>query len=1029
MMRVLFIAGLLWSVTVARAEESGLLLYWNFDEGQGTVAGDSTANNLQGTMRAGWGESPSGAAAVLDGTPETVVSVDLPAPSRLGKASWTVMAWVKPTQFEINDRQNQRRLFSYGEYPRAYFCLDVLGSGEPTLYQVHLSDQKSVDHGVTSAKALVLERWAHIAVVCERDERVSAIYINGQRQAEQAIPAEFDADFNVNGSFTVGSPWHNFDGIVDEVRLYRRALSTREIRAEFHRLRAEFQVTLTAAEQAEDKRAAARESLAAASEAYVERDFATVQQALLGIIDEAELPPHYRSYAHLRLAQSYAANGQPLEAMVQYKAIADQPQYPSVHRQEAAELIAEMERTARGLPARDPAASRVAYIPGPVPRVSIHVAPDGDDSHPGTAQQPLATLHKARDKAREAMARMRGGVEIVLAPGEYPMAQTLVLGDQDSGTPDAPVVWRSRVPGTAILYGGRRLSGFAAVTDQAILERLPEGARAKVVQVNLRELGITDIPALAVRGIGQPPSPPTLELYVDRRPMRLARWPNEGFVKPAKLVEPGDRENDVPSVLAYEGDRPARWTSATDGWLFGYFRYLWADSTVKIGHIDPVARTITTDKAYHYIGPMSEEQGIIYYAFNLLEELDAPGEWYLDRQTDILYLYPPADLSKATVELSMLNDPLIAGTGLNNVRFEGLILDMGRTDGLVLRESSDCLIAGCTIRRMAGNAVIIRGGERNVLLSCDIHTIGRRGAEVIGGERQTLKPGGHVVANCWFHDFGRIDRTYTPGVQLEGVGNRVTHNRFSNSPSSVIRIEGNDHVIEYNEVSDALLESDDQGAMELYGNPSYRGVIFRHNLFRRIGSPAGRSLVHGQAAIRLDDAISGVVIYGNVFEQAANGQFGGLNINSGRDNIIDNNLFVNCSRGIGGGYFGGNAVWQALRSGRRRDDIITSPLYIQRYPEIARMLEEPAVNHAWRNIFYQCGQDIAGNRAALDLLANEVCQTEPGFVNAAQGNWRLNDDAAVLQRMWFRAIPIEEIGLYTDPWRTALPPTTAPSDF
>src|SRR5690606_32152689 len=105
---------------------------------------------------------------------------------------------------------------------------------------------------------------------------------------------------------------------------------------------------------------------------------------------------------------------------------------------------------------------------------------------------------------------------------------------------------------------------------------------------------------------------------------------------------------------------------------------------------------------------------------------------------------------------------------------EGLILDMGRTDGLVLRESSDCLIAGCTIRRMAGNAVIIRGGERNVLLSCDIHTIGRRGAEVIGGERQTLKPGGHVVANCWFHDFGRIDRTYTPGVQLEGVGNRVT---------------------------------------------------------------------------------------------------------------------------------------------------------------------------------------------------------------------------------------------------------------
>ena len=47
--------------------------------------------------------------------------------------------------------------------------------------------------------------------------------------------------------------------------------------------------------------------------------------------------------------------------------------------------------------------------------------------------------------------------------------------------------------------------------------------------------------------------------------------------------------------------------------------------------------------------------------------------------------------------------------------------------------------------------------------------------EVIGGDRETLTPGRHFVENCRIHDFGRIDRTYTPAVQLEGVGNRVVH--------------------------------------------------------------------------------------------------------------------------------------------------------------------------------------------------------------------------------------------------------------
>ncbi len=462
---------------------------------------------------------------------------------------------------------------------------------------------------------------------------------------------------------------------------------------------------------------------------------------------------------------------------------------------------------------------------------------------------------------------------------------------------------------------------------------------------------------------------------------------------------------------------PARWTKANDGWLFGYFHFLWADATAKIGKIDTANKTIATAEAYEYGGrPMDMGQGIVYYAFNLLEEIDQPGEWYLDRESGILYLYPPTDLSKATVELSMLSQPMISATNLANVRFEGLVFDLSRGDGIIIKDSKDVTFAGCTVKRMAGNGISILGGNRNTLLSCDIHTIGRRATEVIGGDRETLTPGNHVVANCRIHNFGRIDRTYTPGVQLEGVGNKVTHNLFYNCPSSVMRIEGNDHLIEYNEVHDAVLESDDQGAMELFANPTYRGVVFKHNSFARIGIPPGAQMAHGQAGIRFDDAISGMLVYGNVFFKAANGIFGGVQMNSGRDNIMDNNLFVECTQGITGGYNANNSVWKGLREGKSREGIITSDLYLKRYPQIATMMTEPAVNNVWRNVFYKCDRDVSSNRANLDMLANGVFTENPGFTE----NFRLNPNAPLFNSVGFRPIPVNEIGLYKDEWRTSL---------
>ena len=110
-----------------------------------------------------------------------------------------------------------------------------------------------------------------------------------------------------------------------------------------------------------------------------------------------------------------------------------------------------------------------------------------------------------------------------------------------------------------------------------------------------------------------------------------------------------------------------------------------------------------------------------------------------------------------------------------------------------------------------------------------------------------------------------------------------------------MRIEGNDHLVEFNQVDHVVQESDDQGGIDMWGNPSYRGVVIRFNRWQDIG---GGEIPCGQAGIRFDDAISGILVYGNLFERTSNGHFGGVQIHGGQNNIIDNNVFVGCRYGI-----------------------------------------------------------------------------------------------------------------------------------
>ena len=777
------------------------------------------------------------------------------------------------------------------------------------------------------------------------------------------------------------------------------------------------------------QRKALDDLLAATASSWSARDFKAVRVSCLKVLAMPDAPPEFQSYASLRIAQSYLAEENIAAARAEYENIATNAAYPEVHRDEAVECVKEMDRVAEGVPARDATASRTKVRPVTRFAAEYFVAPEGNDANPGTRGAPFVTLEKSRDAIRALKSKgpLPGPVCVSLMPGIYPVKRTLRLTAADSGTEVAPIVYRAGKKGSAVLYGGKRLGGFSLVSDPAVLGRIPSDARGKVFQCDLKKAGITDYSPLTERGYGVTPPAATLEVFFNGTPMTLARWPNTGFVNGGELVEPGSKAAGKASVFNYLGDRPARWANDEGGWLFGYFRYGWADRTLKIRSIDTVRREIACGP-YDLNGESMEpvnyfNQGRIrYFAFNLLEELDRPGEWYLDRKKGILYFYPPADPAKAEVEIGMLSVPMLTLTQVSHLRLEGLVFDLSRGNCMSLEDCEDCLVAGCTVKRFAGTGISITGGHRDGILGCDLYSLGRGATEITGGDRKTLTPAGHFVENCLMYSFGRLDHTYVPGIRMEGVGIRAAHNCLHDCPSSAIRFDGNDLLMEYNQVERAVLESEDQGAMETWGNPTFRGNVLRYNSFAFIGAGAPMEGPAGRAGIRLDDAISGTVVYGNIFFHASQ-SFGAININGGRDNIIDNNIFAECEKGVTGSYNANNARWRLLG---KDPAFIMSELYLKRYPGLRHLDEQPGLNSAWRNVFWKCGPMFSsyGRLSAdkFDLVANaEYPAADPGFVVGAKGDFRLKPNADVFRRIAFHPIPIEQIGLYQDEYRATWP--------
>ncbi len=654
----------------------------------------------------------------------------------------------------------------------------------------------------------------------------------------------------------------------------------------------------------------------------------------------------------------------------------------------------------------------------------LHVSPSGNDNWSGTLSDaaasgedgPLASLAGARDRIRKLKAAQglpEGGVVVELAPGTYRLEKTFELAAEDSGADGAPVSYRAREKGTAIVTGAASVEHVFPVTDAAILERLAPKAREHVVQADLSALGVTDFGSPGGGG---------MEVFFKGDPMTLARWPNDGFSRIKDIVVDdghqihGHRGSKTGQFI-YEGDRPKRWAAEPSGWLHGYWFWDWSDERHAIAEIDADNSSIRVAEPYHHYG---YRKGQWYYAFNLLTELDAPGEWYVDRDAGILYFWPPAKVSPGDIVVSVLAN-LATMEEARNITLHGLVFEGARDLALAVRGGANNRIAACVVRNSGGNAVSIDGGANHCVFGCDIYNVGGGGVMVSGGDRTALEAGGHVVENNHIHHYGRWHRMYRPGIALRGVGLQARHNHIHDAPHMGIQFGGNDHLIEFNEIHHVCLESNDAGAIYAGRNWTMRGNVIRYNYLHEILGFEERDCV----GVYLDDMFSSAAIEGNVFYRVTRAAF----IGGGRDCSVTNNIFIDCkpalhvdARALGWAHYHADEwIEEANTKGTLQDIPYNKPPYSERYPELVGIIEDepkaPKGNIIARNVFHGGQWDGIQKDARPYLrLEDNLIDEDPHFVNAEALDFRLRDDSPAFA-LGFKPIPMDRIGTYEDPDR------------
>ncbi len=543
----------------------------------------------------------------------------------------------------------------------------------------------------------------------------------------------------------------------------------------------------------------------------------------------------------------------------------------------------------------------------------FYVSSGGSDKNPGTAAQPFATLQRAQRAVRK-VNKTAGPIQVFVSGGTYYLGKPLEFAPEDSGSSNAPVTYSAQPNEQVTLSGGLRLACNWKHHKHGIF--------------------MTSVPA----GLN------FTQLFINGRRMIRARYPNydpsdpgkSGYIKATGSIATNEQDPypgpDEDMTFAGQAPRgihfdPAtftkkRWAKPENAEIDIFQAAYWGNLHWRIKAVDFTTSSIWFGEGGQQLGAKWDKNPEIlnaksgFYIDNVFEELDAPGEWFLDTDDHILYYYPENDLNlhAALVEVPLLEQVVrFAGTQENPVQHVSLdgfrvahtcttylktydvpsLSDWSiHRGGAILAEGTrNCSINGCWFDAVGGNAVFVNNYNRNFSIAgCEFTETGDSAICFVGDLEKTngtqrafpfeCQASNNLIHNCGVY-----------GKQIAGVyisrAKRITasHNLIYNMPRAAICIGDGTwggHVIEFNHTHDTVQETSDHGPFNAWG---------RDRAWSLAQSHAPYTVEHSLDAWDvLVDAMEQVIVRHNFFNEKSGW---GLDLDDGASNYeIYNNISV-----------------------------------------------------------------------------------------------------------------------------------------
>lgn len=692
----------------------------------------------------------------------------------------------------------------------------------------------------------------------------------------------------------------------------------------------------------------------------------------------------------------------------------------------------------------------------------IFVSAVGDDSGDGSEEEPLRTLEKAIDVANEMREDSDKLIEILLREGTYSVTNTIkIINSQKDDTLLKISAYQDEK--VTINAGVDIPLSAMSIADSdftnAIIDKPNAGS---VLQYNLKDAQIEDLGEISLRGhLISDEKEAQAELSLNGEVQKLAGWPNgeyTGLIKPTDSNEYGKRtKSGIANGCSFQVnyDRPSQWSKPEQAWLSGTIGPNYEFDYYPVSRFDSEEKRVYLSR-----GALEKYYTEPYYRFeNVPEELDEPGEYYIDRQSGMLYFYPPEDTPKDSVLTITMSTPTLDVSGKapnsmfriensKNIVFENLIFKGGRGSAITGKNNSNIQFINCEINSFGENGIRFDTSTDIKISDCKIHDVGQDGILFVScGNYKTLSPSNIVVSNNDIYNFARLERSYKTGIDFgyRCVGATAANNHIHNGPHAGMIFYGVNNDIYGNEFDNLVTEFSDMDA--LYCNnsnyPWERGNKIHNNYFHDIGKSSmnGRHQINVRA-IRTDNRGCGLNIYENLFYNIGDGGNGNGNNGigaitaEGTRNRIFNNLFVDCNEAYfntlqykeietaddgtlypdtiinSSGVEVANTINGAKVADLKKQMENYLPVYGKQFPELYNYFYEhpnmSKTNEFKNNMIINIAiplsnfngtQNEEGFRGSQMLTAasgNYVSTSDPGFVSYDNGNLELSSSATLL---------------------------------